>query len=484
VTQFLPRSTPEEQGVEPRALLATVDALVANPELHSVMVVRHGHVVAEGWAQPFAAERRHQLFSLTKSFTSTAVGLAIGEGLFGLDDRVVDLLPDQAPAVPDERLARLTVRHLLTMTTGHDASPNDQVFRPDGDWVANFLAVPLTHEPGTYFVYNTAASYVLSAIVQRSTGLNVLAYLAPRVLEPLGITRATTPRSPQGIDTGGWGMYVTTEDIARFALRYLDDGVWQGRRRLPEGWVAQATAAQVPNGDPSTGDDWAQGYGFQFWRCVGGYFRGDGAFGQFCVVVPDSDLVVAITSGTPDMGASLAAIRELLLPGVHDGPVAVDPPGREELVGRLAGLRLDPPAGEPVTDAARRISGRAVVFPDGTEATFVVGEEADEVTLTWAGGIVAVRAGHDEPVAQPLPTPPGRLADPSPTSALVSGTWTAPDVYVLSVRYVETPFVWTVTAHVDGDAVTAVASTNVSFEETERGPFVGRLAEPARTPAA
>lgn len=469
----LPRSTPEEQGVDPRALLAAVDEIVANPELHSLMVVRHGRVVAEGWAHPFTPDRPHTLYSLSKTFTATAVGLAVGEGLLSLDDAVVRLLPDEAPAEVDARLARLTVRHLLTMSTGHDPAP--PAFEVPGDWVSAFLSTPLVHEPGERFVYNTPATHVLSAIVQRVTGQRLLDYLGPRLLEPLGIAGASTETSPQGIDLGGTGISVRTEDVAKLGLLYLRDGVWDGRRVLPEGWVAQASAAHVSTSHWG-GVSWQQGYGFQLWRSPHGY-RADGAFGQFSLVLPEHDAVVAITGAFADTGRTLDAVWRWL-PTLGDRPLPPDDEGRAALRARLAALRLDPPAGKAVTDTARRVSGRTVAFDDNplglVSASFAAGEEADEVVVRHAGGVVRLRAGHGEPVEQAVTNPlqPGQ----SPAS-LVAGAWTRPDRYVLTVRHVETPHAWTVTADVMGDRVVVSPRVNVAFGPTVFGPLAGRLRE-------
>ena len=495
MTSSLPRSAPEPQGVDPRAVLATLEAIAAIPELHSFLLVRHGRVVAEGWAHPFAPDRRQTVYSLSKTFTATAVGFAAAEGLLGLDDAVVDLLPDKAPALPDERLARMTVRHLLTMSTGHDPEPT--VIDTPGDWVATFLATPLAHEPGERFVYNTPATHVLSAIVQRVSGQRLLDYLTPRLLEPLGIEGAWWEVSPQGVDLGGTGLSITTEDAAKLGLLYLQDGMWEGRRVLPEGWVAQASAAQVSTAHWG-GTDWQQGYGFQMWRSQHG-FRADGAFGQFSLVLPDEDAVVAITGGFRDTGAVLDAVWTHLLPGLHDEPVAADDEGRAALQARLGGLRLDPPAGAAVTGTARRISGSTLVVdgtPLGTLAvTFVAGEEADDIVVhpgeeaddivvhpgegnaaAGAGLPVELRAGHDQPVAQRVPSPFERRHSPE---ALVSGTWTAADHYVLTARWVETPHALTVDVDVAGDGVVVATHANVSFGPTELGPFTGRIASGA-----
>jgi CubicO group peptidase (beta-lactamase class C family) len=478
MTPSLPRSAPEPQGVDPRAVLATLEAIAAIPELHSLIVVRHGQVVAEGWAHPFAADRRQTVYSLSKTFTATAVGFAAAEGLLSLDDVVVGLLPDQAPAAPDERLARMRVRHLLTMASGHDPEPD--LMHGPGDWVAAFLATPLAHEPGERFVYNTPATHVLAAIVERVSGEHLLDYLTPRLLAPLGIEGAWWERSPQGVDLGGTGLSITTEDAAKLGLLYLQDGVWEGARVLPEGWAAQASAAQVSTAHWE-GTDWRQGYGFQMWRSQHG-FRADGAFGQFSLVLPDEDTVVAITGGFRDTGKVLEQVWTHLLPGLHDEPIAADDEGRAALEARLAALRLDPPAGDAVTDTARRLSGSVLELgetPIGAlSVSFVAGEEADELVVRTIAGDVVLRPGHDEPTAQQVPSVFERRHSPE---ALVSGTWTGLDHYVLTVRWVETPHTLTVDVDVHGDRVVAMVRANVSFGPTELGPFPGRITAGAVT---
>ena len=472
----LPRSTPEEQGVDPRALLRLVDALVGWPELHSLMVVRHGSVVAEGWAAPFAPDRLHEFFSLSKSFTSTAVGFAVADGLFGLDDLVVDHFADEAPAEPDENLRRMRVRHLLTMTTGNADDPTDRVVQT-GNWVKAFLAEPVEHEPGTFFVYNTAGTHMLAALVQKVTGERLLDYLGPRLFEPLGIEGATWQQSPGGVDFGGSGMSGTTEDIAVFGQLYLQDGVWDGVRILPEGWVAEATRAQVPNdGNPDV--DWAQGYGYQFWRGRHGSFRGDGAFGQYCVVLPEQDVVVVTTSGVGEMHGQLALVWEHLLPGLSDGPLPEDREGRRLLTDRLASLRIDPPHGAPTSPTGARLSGQTITFEPNTlgirNAVLEVGDGHDRLTVDHEEETVIVSVGHAQPA---LTRTTLRRSDPE--DVLVSGAWTTPDTYVLTFRFVESPFVVTATATFDGDDVVFEGGFNVAFGPTESPRLVGRVVQEA-----
>ncbi len=298
----LPRSTPEEQGVSSAGILGFVEAAEQKGDaLHSFMLLRHGQVVAEGWWTPYAAGEQHHVFSLSKSFTSTAVGLAIADGKLRLDDPIVGFFPGSAPAFLTQNLLQMRVRDLLRMSSGQRADDlKDFPYEEKGDLVRNFLELPVPDVPGTHFVYNTPASLILSAIVQKVTGKTVLDYLGPRLFEPLGIEHPVWQATAEGISEGGYGLSIRTEDIARFGQLYLQRGRWEGRQLVPSAWVDEATSLQTANGsDPAS--DWNQGYGYQFWRCRHGFYRGDGAYGQFCIVMPQYDAVVAITSGTGDM---------------------------------------------------------------------------------------------------------------------------------------------------------------------------------------
>ncbi|NTW41699.1 MAG: serine hydrolase [Cellulomonadaceae bacterium] len=484
----LPRAHARATGLPAAAVEAFLDGIeAAHLELHSLMVVHRGSVVAEGWWAPYSADRPHQLFSLSKSFTATAVGLAQHEGLLSIDDLVLDHLGELAPPEPSPNLARMRIRHLLSMTTGHHDDVSPQVFATQG-WTAAFLAEPVEHEPGTHFVYNTAATYVLSAIVQRVTGLRVLDYLGPLLLEPLGITGATWERSPEGIDTGGFGLALTTEDIACYGQLMLADGVWQGHRVLPDGWVAQASAPQgpVPGGD----SDWAQGYGFQHWVSRHGY-RGDGAFGQFCVVLPEQDAVVAMTAGVADMQAVLDVAWSTLLPGFDapepDGAGSDTSTADDRLAERLSTLRLAPPEGQP-TDVAGPPGpwvGRTIVLDANDHGISAIRiEQVDggsriEVTRTGGSG-VAVDAGYGTWTSavmaiDPDPVPWHR---PVPSRVVaVAAAWPTPSTFTVVARFVETPFAYTATACCsDDDKVTVDLEVSVAFGPTDLGRLVGRLA--------
>ena len=312
----LPRATPESQGVSSEAVLDFLKTANENVKsMHSVVLVRHGKLILEAWWGAESPEKPHVLWSLSKSFTSTAVGLAVADGKLSIDDPVLKFFPEAVPDNPSANLKGMRVRDLLTMATGHQDEPK---VRDQNDWIKTFLAHPVPHKPGTHFQYNTPATFMQSAIVQKVTGQKIVDYLTPRLFEPLGIESHRWDENPQGISIGGYGLYLRTEDIAKFGQLYLQRGVWDGKQLIPSEWVDMATSKQVSNGsDPSR--DWDQGYGFQFWRCRHGAYRGDGKDGQFCIVLPDQDAVVAITANTPDMQGELNIVWDKLLPAFQDG---------------------------------------------------------------------------------------------------------------------------------------------------------------------
>jgi CubicO group peptidase (beta-lactamase class C family) len=465
----LPRSSPEAQGVSSSGLLAFVDALDKVDVMNSVMVVRHGHVVAEGWWAPYDAQSPHQLFSLSKSFTSTAVGLAIAEGKLSVDDEVLKFFPDDAPKEPSNNLKSMRVSDLLRMSTGHQAEP---ARKSDEPWTKTFLAQPVPFKPGTHFLYNTSATYMLSAIVQTITGQTVLEYLKPRLFEPLGIESPTWEAGPQGISAGGFGLNVRTEDIAKFGQLYLQKGRWNGRQLVPPEWVEAATARQTSNGS-NPKSDWDQGYGYQFWRCTHNAYRGDGAFGQYCVVMPEQDAVLVITSGVKDMQAVLNLAWQHLLPAVKASPLPTDDRAAKTLGERLRGLTVRPPEGS--TPPASDVWGKRFTFPDnprkleslalektGNDGTVTLVVRVDGAERRIACGRGAWQKGR---LAW------GRLAE---QPAAASGAWTEADTFTAKLCFYETPFVVTLRLKFAGDEVLVTSEANVGFGSTREPEVVGK----------
>ncbi|MET0417741.1 MAG: serine hydrolase [Actinoplanes sp.] len=321
----LPRSTPADQGVDARGIDAFVEALAPLPgvELHSLMVLRHGHVIAERWWRPYQPDTPHLLYSLSKSFTSTAIGFAVAEGLVDLDAPALSYFPEYDARVTDPRSRSILVRHLAAMASGHEDERVDQAYEAgDGDPALGLFLLPPEQEPGSVFAYNQPCTYILGAIIRRVSGTTLTDFLRVRLFEPLGIEPYGWWTDQSGAELGFSGLHTTTESIAKLGQLYLDGGVWQGKRLLPAEWVAEATRAHIATDpDPDRSPDWSEGYGFQFWRARHGY-RGDGAYGQFMVILPEADAVVAITSQSPDMQAVLDQLWEHLLPALTagDGP--------------------------------------------------------------------------------------------------------------------------------------------------------------------
>lgn len=471
----LPRATPDSLGVDAGRVLTFLDAIEQKVGgLHSFMLLRHGQVAAEGWWAPYAPQHPHMLFSLSKSFTSTAVGLAVADGKLTVEAPVTSFFPEYLPAKVEPNLAAMRVKHLLSMSTGHDkdaTGPTRQA--PDGNWVKAFLALPVEHEPGSKFVYNSAATYMLSAIVQKLTGSKVVDYLTPRLFDPLGIQGQTWETCPRGINTGGWGLNVKTEDIARFGQLYLQQGQWDGRQLVPAAWVTEATSKHISNGT-NPDSDWAQGYGYQFWRCRHGAFRGDGAFGQYCVVLPEQDAVLAITSGVGDMQAVLNVVWDHLLPALEPSMVRATAPA--ELKRREAALSLRHPEGKSEPAAAKRVSGRTFRFTAndqklqsitptfrGQRGTLLIQDERGERKLEiggdeWARGTAMVAAP---------------LAGQIEAKVAARGGWVSDDTYEATLCYYETPFVQTVSYRFGDADVTVTSKMNVG---ASAAPLVGRLA--------
>ncbi len=462
----LERSTPEAQGVSSSAILGFLDAAEDSIDaLHSIMILRHGRVVAEGWWSPYNADSPHRLFSLSKSFTSTAVGLAVEEGLLSLDDPLIDHFPDVAPPEPSDNLKAMRIRDLLRMNTGHLQADADSFWSfTRNTWAASFLAVPVSLKPGTHFLYNTGGSYMLSATVQQRSGMTILDYLTPRLFEPLGIEGATWRTNDEGVNVGGWGLKIRTEDIARFGQLYLQKGMWNGRRLLSEDWVEAATARQTSNGS-NPDSDWDQGYGYQFWRCRHNIYRGDGAFGQYCIVMPDQDAVIAITSGVADMQVVLDLVWDRLLPAMADGPLPSLDTG--PLSRRLRDLSLSPQQGRSSSSLASDMSGKTFVFAANERGLQSVSLDFEEtgaiVTIVdTAGAGQPIAVGYDE---WKLGATTFDSDESQPVAA--SGAWIDDGKYAVRLCFYESPYRPSLTfSFADGQLLLDVAY-NVGFGLTE-----------------
>jgi CubicO group peptidase (beta-lactamase class C family) len=380
-------------------------------ECHSIMVLRHGHVVAEGWWAPYSPERPHLLYSLTKSFISIAVGFAVSDGLLRLDDRVVDVLGDHVPPDVSLRAKQLNVHHLLTMTTGHrgDILEDAWALEP-ADLVKGFLRVPPQDPPGTRHAYNNPTSFVLARMVERVTGRTVPDLLEERLFEPMGVEHPEWDRVASGATFGFNGLYLTTEAVAAFGELLMRHGRWRDRQLIEPKWLELATRRHVET--PQTDDgwrtaDWLEGYGYHFWMSTHGY-RADGAMGQFCLVVPEHDLIVAMTAAATDMRVPLDEVWQCLLPGMEKAGSAQDD---QMLADRMRQLSLPLETG----DSGPAQSATAVVdastgqspLPHGTSVVVDPLSDGWRVRLDTGDTVVDVNVGQgtwreSEPLGRPI----------------------------------------------------------------------------------
>jgi CubicO group peptidase (beta-lactamase class C family) len=358
----LSHSLPESEGVSSTGIIDFLNAEQnGQNELHSVVILRHGKIIAEGWNKPYSGNLKHTMYSLSKSFTATAVGFAVNEKRVSINDKVISFFPDQLPDTVSPYLKDLTIRDLLTMSAGQDPDPTFAI-ATQTNWVKSFLATPIVHKPGSQFLYNTMATYMLSAIVQKVTGQKIVDYLKPRLFDPLGIKDVDWEMDTKGINTGGWGLRLKTEDMAKFGQVFLQKGAWNGKQVIPASWVEEASTVKImqdPGAPQSKKDssDWLQGYCYQMWRCRHNAYRGDGAYGQYIIIMPEEDAVVAITSETPDMQNELNLVWQYLLPAMHSGKLSADQANHTNLQQKLASLQLPVPP-KSVSPLEKTIAGK------------------------------------------------------------------------------------------------------------------------------
>lgn len=313
----LTRYSPSSVGIDARGVVNFIDeAEKLGCELHSLMIIRNGKVAVEGWWYPYAESIRHGCYSVTKTFTATAVGFAVSEGLLTLNDKLIEFFPDKAPKQPSENLKSLTIRNLLTLSCGQAAEVD---LRDTDDAVAKFLSADFPNKPGSVFSYNSVASHMLAEVILHLTGKSLPEYLKPRLLAPLGITDIRWDKTPQGLEMGGWGIHIKTEDFAKMGLLFLQNGRWQGRQIVPEEWIREASAKQIENSSDTTLPDWGAGYCYQMWRnSTPNSYRMDGAYGQLSFVYPDYNAVITITESKSNVEDIFALVRKHLIPAFKD----------------------------------------------------------------------------------------------------------------------------------------------------------------------
>lgn len=352
----LPRTTPEEQGVPSKALVELFDSLHFMPgtDIHSMIVMRYGKVVGEFYPAPFAAEYQHTQYSSSKTLVSIAAGIAIDENRLRLTDRVAAFFPEYLPDSISVNLAKMTLEDLLTMQSG--IKP-DWAMRSKGtEWIRTFLSKDVKNVPGEVFAYDSMVTYMISAIVQKATGKTVLEYLKEKLFAPMNITKVNWETSPEGVNTGGWGLHIQSESLAKVGQMWLDNGVWDGKQLVSREWISQMSSKHANGGD--------YGYGYQVWMCkYPGAVRADGALGQYVIVVPEKDVVIVLTeasftNGKPQRGL----IWDKFLPQLSDGPLPASK-DYELLKKKQASYTLEIPAGKEKSSVMKKLAGKKISVP-------------------------------------------------------------------------------------------------------------------------
>lgn len=463
----LPRALPQDKGVDPQAVVDFLEAVQCDGlELHSFMLYRDGAVVTEAFWHPYAARRPHVQHSATKSWTATAIGLLIDDGQLALDDKVVGFFPQLCPPQVSDNLAAMTVEDLLTMRTGHRRGISGGDWRNvSSSWVAAFLNEPVDEAPGQSFIYSSASSFMLSAIVTQVTGKTVHQLLDERVLRHMGMDPLYWDLAPGGYNSGGNGLSCTSEDALKFGVLHLQRGGWQGRQLLSGEWVDAATCNQVddvwmgefdgkqylPRDASNAAGNRREGYGYQWWMMRNGGYYASGVFGQQCIVLPAQNTVIVFTSGLRLGEKRLhAALWEHLFPGLGRSAQAPEA-AQAQLDAMLDGLRLPELEGASDSPAAAELAGRYRMEPNEdqvAEIALAFDDDGCDFTLLDHRGSHQVRIGLRQPIESQTSITGNYLHhqyQPEQTPVVAHGRWDATGGLHMLWRFVETAF----TDHVD-----------------------------------
>lgn len=363
-TVKLPRaSSPEEVGIPSSAITEFVRRVEESGyRYHSLMIIRHGRVAAEIHRYPFSPETPHILYSISKSVTSCAVGFAIEEGFLSLDTKVSDVFPEFLPKSEREaeKFSRLTVEHLLTMTSGKAFSVLAD--KTKGDWIKQFVDAKWYAEPGEEFRYVNENSFMLCAMLQRRTGMSVIQFLTPRLFEPLGIKPPYWETDEWGVESGGWGLFMTPESFAKFILTYHQRGVFDGKQVVPRHWVEESTRAHAVTGE--TGPVGSPGYGYCFWINTDNIYRASGVFGQIGVSMQKEDMCLVATGGQKRYEEVLAMFYDFA-ENVCDEPLPENSVDCAEMREYLSTRKLDDlPVSSTEKTLQDFINDKVIVFRD------------------------------------------------------------------------------------------------------------------------
>lgn len=419
---------------------------------HSFMVLQHGKVVAEGWRNPYQPEYLHTLNSGTKSFIALAVGMAVDEGLLHLEDKVMSFFPEHLTNEPCENMQKLTIRHLLTMTSGH--MRGDAVtFSGWDNWIRDYMQYYIKCEPRSLFTYNSGNSNMLSAILTKVTGLPVSEYLKSRLFEPLGMEDYYWESLCDGTNGGGYGFNIRLEDYAKLGQLLLNKGNWQGKQLVSEEWVELLSAKQADTSKELwTTPDRLSGYGFQFWKCrIPNAFRADGARGQFCIVLPDHEAVIVTMAAHEELYDILEPIWEHLVPALTNNSVS-DHTMIQQYKERVANWAFVPSKGNPDSCSANNYSGKEyIMMPNPLKIEKIFFQFGSEnkmyITSNDESAVIPIGSNGKWEETNVFPAYIGHQIGYYPTEkpylrdVACSGYWEKENVYTVEVLYTRSTFI-------------------------------------------
>jgi CubicO group peptidase (beta-lactamase class C family) len=455
------RGEPREAGVNAAIVAAFLDdAAATGLDIHGVMLHRAGRVVAEGWRWPYRADRPRIMHSATKSVLACAIGMALEEGRFGLHDKVVSFFPELISGSIDAKLASMTVEHLLTMRAGHAAETSGSIWRGIAtSWTAEFFKIPLEYPPGTTFMYTSAASYMLSAILTKVTGQTLHDYLKPRFFAPLGIVDEQWDLGPDDVNPGGNGLTMKTADLLKLGVLHAQGGVWEGRRILSEAWVAQATRSHGDN------------YGYQWTTSEGGAYAAIGIFMQFAMVFPSHQATLAVVGASQEGSQVYRPVVQRHFPRAFEEqlPASEAQKADAHLRSRLAAAGEQPPLAANSCLTGARISGKTFRMepnPLGVTAVrFVFENDRCVFHLVDASGDHSVVCGLRDWIESRTGVPGADLHHGYALQSAVvvaSAAWTDANTLRMIWIFAETAFRDTVVCRFDNGSVTVERSVNVN----------------------
>lgn len=447
--QSFDTASPESEGVRSSAISAMLSAIRAeNKDIHSMLLWRHGKLIFEHYFAPYSDSTPHSMYSCSKTFTSMLIGIAQEKGLLSIYDPVLKYFPDVPVENPNDNLRAMTLRDLLMMGSGHSHDTfGPMMAAPDGDWARVFLNLPVDHEPGTYFVYNTGATYMLSAVLTRITGKTALELAEEWIFRHIGITGATWDTCPKGISIGGSGLHIRPKDMMRFGVLLLSRGRWNSTQVIPRSYILEAQTKKIDNrnpDDPNQDPNWAAGYCYQMWRCKFGAYRADGMGGQYIVMLPQYDMVAVFTSALgSDIGYPLQLIEKYLLPNILPC-TQFEQPEETARLKALARSLSAPEASDKPAEAASFPFGKTFVLPENTMGltSLTVHEKTIEAGMT-GGGVMTAQYKWNAPYRNAVPV---RVLhswmDRAPAAAMAR--WENDSLY-LRVNYIGEPLTFHIT---------------------------------------